>query len=75
MVRGPTSYLGSNPVKSQLRQIKLINKDIDHLDRIILVDPVFQTLWKQCALPAISALNEALHRILQQPRISAARIT
>src|SRR5262249_4941077 len=33
MVRGPASYLGSNPVKSQLRQIKLINKDIDHLDR------------------------------------------
>src|SRR5215831_5069978 len=67
MVRGPTSYLGSNPVKSQLRQIKLINKDIDHLDRIILVDPVFQTLGKQRALFAIRALNEALHLILQQP--------
>src|SRR5262245_30560247 len=67
MVRGPASYLGSNPVKSQLRQIKLINKDIDHLDRIILVDPVFQTLGKQRALFAIRALNEALHLILQQP--------
>src|SRR6266508_3899751 len=67
MVRGPASYFGSNPVKSQLRQIKLINKDIDHLDRIILVDPVFQTLGKQRALLAIRALNEALHLILQQP--------
>src|SRR5262249_20811404 len=46
---------------------KLINKDIDHLDRIILVDPVFQTLGKQRALFAIRALNEALHLILQQP--------
>src|SRR5262245_64724646 len=67
MVRGPASYLGSNSVKSQLRQIKLINKDIDHLDRIILIDPVFQTLRKQRALLAIRALNEALHLILQQP--------
>ena len=44
-------------------------------NRIILVDPVFQILWKQSALPAIRALNEALHPILQQLGISTVRIT
>jgi hypothetical protein len=76
MIRGPASCLGSDPVKSQFRQIEFINKDVDHLNGIVLVDPVFQTLRKQRALPAIRALNEALHPIpRKQPRISAARIT
>jgi len=44
MVGRPASYLGSNPVKSQLRQIKLINEDVDHPNRVILVEPVFQIL-------------------------------
>ena len=55
------------PIKSKFRKIKLINKDIDHLNRIILVDPVFQALRKERALLTIRALNVALHPILQQP--------
>ena len=31
---------GSDPVKSQLSQIEFVNKDIDHLDGIVLLDPV-----------------------------------
>src|SRR5262249_39711703 len=69
MIRGPASCLGSDPVKSQFRQIEFINKDVDHLNGIVLVDPVFQTLRKQRALPAICALNEAPHPIL--PRITS----
>src|SRR5262245_4130941 len=61
MIARPASCLGSNPVKSQFRQIKLINKDIDHPNRIVLIDPVFQAFGKQCALLAIRALNEAFH--------------
>jgi hypothetical protein len=53
MVRGTACYLGSNPVKSQFRQIELVNKGIDHPDRIVLIDPTFQAFGKQCALPTV----------------------
>src|ERR1043166_5366810 len=73
MIRGPASYLGQDPVKSQLRQIEFINKDIDHPDGIVIIDPIFQAFGKQCALPAISALNEALHPTLRRSQESALR--
>src|SRR5262245_59282519 len=73
MIARPASCLGSNPVKSQFRQIKLINKDIDHPNRIVLIDPVFQAFGKQCALLAIRALNEALHPTLRRSQESALR--
>jgi hypothetical protein len=40
MIRGSASYLGSNPIEPQFAEIELINKNVDHLNRIILVDPV-----------------------------------
>ena len=40
MIRRPTGCLGRDPVKSQLGQIESINKDVDHLNGIILVDPI-----------------------------------
>jgi hypothetical protein len=61
MIRRPAGCLGSDPVKSQLRQIEFIDKDVDHLNGIVLVDPVFQAFRKQHALPAIRTLDEALH--------------
>ena len=74
MIRRPTSYLESNPVKSQLRQIKLINKDIDHPNRITLVDPVFQALWEQRASCPRSV--PSTKRLIQPSRESyRARIT
>src|SRR5262245_2546320 len=73
MIARPASCLGSNPVKSQFRQIKLINKDIDHPNWIVLIDPVFQAFGKQCALLAIRALNEALHPTLRRSQESALR--
>ena len=62
MIRGPAS---------ELRQIEFINKDVDHLNGIVLLDPVFQTLWKQRALPTIRALYEALHPIPRSSQESA----
>jgi hypothetical protein len=53
--------------------LKLINKDIDHPNRIVLIDPVFQAFGKQGALPAIRALNEALHPTLRRSQESALR--
>ena len=43
----------ARPRQTQFRQIEFINKGIDHLNGIVLVDPVFQALWKQRALSAI----------------------
>jgi hypothetical protein len=34
MTRGTVGYLGSDPAKSQFRQIELVNRDIDHLNGI-----------------------------------------
>jgi hypothetical protein len=42
------------------------DKDVDHANRIVLADPVFQAFRKQRVLPAICRLNEALHLILPQ---------
>jgi hypothetical protein len=42
------------------------DKDINHANRIILANPIFQAFRKQCALPAIHPLNKALHPIPPQ---------
>ena len=36
MIRGPASCLGSDPIEPQLAEIELINKNVDHLNRIVL---------------------------------------
>ena len=51
MIRRPASCLGSNPVKSQLRQIEFINEDVNHLNGIVLINPVFQTLGNSVLCP------------------------
>ena len=38
MIRRPPGYLGSHPLKAQLRQIELINKDVNHLNGIVLIE-------------------------------------
>jgi hypothetical protein len=49
-------------------QIKLIDKDIDCPNRIILGQIVFQTLGKQSALTAVFANDKTRHRILRPNR-------
>jgi hypothetical protein len=49
--------------KSQRRQIEFVDKDVNHLNGIVLVDPVSKALWKQRCLAAICTLNKALHPI------------
>ena len=66
MIRRPASCLGFNPAEPQLGQIEFVNKDVNNLNRIVLVDPVFQALREQRALLAICAFNEAPHPILPQ---------
>src|SRR5262249_19116204 len=64
MIRRPTGCLRIDPAKAKLAQIEFLNKNVDHANGIVLINPVFQAFWKQRALPAICALNEALHRSL-----------
>ncbi len=66
MIRRPPGYLRSYPHKSQFRQIEFIDKDINYLNCVVLVDPVGQAFRKQRRLSAIRALNKALHSIPPQ---------
>src|SRR3977135_2548051 len=61
MVRWPAGGLGINSAKPKLGQIEPPDKDINHANRIILANPIFQAFRKKGALPAIHPLNKALH--------------
>src|SRR5437660_12207744 len=73
MVRRPSRCLGIDTNEPELRQIQLVDEDVDHANRIILANPIFQAFRKERALSAIRAFNEALHQI--PPRIRAGIIT
>ena len=66
MIRGSAGCLGIDPTKPKLGQIEFFDEDIDHANRIVLADPVFQAFRKQRGLTAIDPLNEAPHPILPQ---------
>src|SRR5258705_4031898 len=68
MIGRPPCRLRLNAAKAQLGQIKLIDKDIDCPNRIILGQIVFQPLGKQSALTAVIANDKARHRILRPNR-------
>ena len=70
MIRRPSGRLRGDPVKSQRRQIEFIDKDVDHLNGIVLVNPVSKALWKQRCLTTICTFNEALHPV---PRTAPAK--
>src|ERR1700722_15740347 len=66
MIRGSAGCLGSDPTKPKFGQIEFVDIDIDHANRIVVADPVFQAFRKKCALTAIRPLNKAPHPILPQ---------
>src|SRR6202042_2320505 len=68
MVSWPSRRLRLFPAKAQLGQIKLIDKDIDRSNRIVLAQIVIQPLRKQSALTAVIANDKARHRILRPNR-------
>ena len=68
MVGRPSRRLRLNAAKAELGQIKLIDKDIDRPDRIVLAQIVIQPLGKQRALTAVIANDKARHPILQPNR-------
>src|SRR3984957_9072045 len=68
MVSWPSRRLRLYAAKAQLGQIKLIDKDIDRSNRIVLAQIVIQPLRKQSALTAVIANDKARHRILRPNR-------
>ena len=68
MIGWPSCCLRLNAAEAQSRQIKLIDKDIDRPDRIILAQIVIQPFRKQRALTAVIPNDKARHRILRPNR-------
>src|ERR1700686_4301903 len=68
MVGRPSCHFRLNAAKAQAGQIKLIDKDIDRPDRIVLAQIVIQSLGKQSALTGVIANDKARHRILRPNR-------
>ena len=52
---------GADTAETKLAQIEFVDEHINHPNRIVLADPVFQAFGKQRALPAIYPFNEAPH--------------
>ncbi len=64
MIARPAGRLRINPIKPQAAKIEFIDKNVDHPNRIVVTDPVFQPIGKQGALPTIHALDKSLHQTL-----------
>src|SRR5262249_34124056 len=61
-------HFGSDPAEPVLGKLKLVDKDVDHANRIVFANPVFQAFRKERGLLAIRALNEASHRSPRKSR-------
>ena len=66
MIRGPAGCLRIDPAKLKFGQIEFLDENIDHANRIVRTDPIFQLFRKQRTLPTIRPLNEALHSVPPQ---------
>jgi hypothetical protein len=51
MIRRPAGYLGIDPAEPKPGQIQFIDKDIDHPNRIVLANPVFQAFRNSVLCP------------------------
>jgi len=51
MIRRPPRDLRIDPAETQLAEIKFVDKDVNHPNRIVLINPVIQTLWKSVDCP------------------------
>src|SRR5207237_10420451 len=62
-IRRSAGHFGLDPAESKVGKIEFVDKNVDHPNLIVLTDPVFQAVGKQCALTAIPPFNEAPHLI------------
>ena len=64
MTGGPTRFRRIDPFKTQLAQIKLIDKDIDYSNRVGISHIIIQAFRQHRHLGSALALNKSLHRLL-----------
>ena len=70
MIGWPSRLLGIDGAKTKLAEIKLIDKKVDHPNRVVLRNIVFQLSRKHRCLTTIRSPYEAAHQI---PRIFAGK--
>jgi hypothetical protein len=70
MIRGSSRRLRIDSAETQLTKIKLVNKDVNHANRIIFVDPVVQD-WRLIFLAERSGLLLRLERHCRRAEIRA----
>ncbi len=63
MIGGTACRLRINAAETQLTKTKRLDKSLDHANRIVLADPVFQAFREQRALTAVRSFNKTLHPI------------
>src|ERR1700682_5491712 len=68
MIGWPSRRLRLDAAKAEFAQIKLIDKDIDRPDRIVLAQILIQPLGKQRALTAVITNDKTRHPILPPNR-------
>ena len=61
VVRRPARRRGVNPNKAELAQIKPIDEDLDHANRILRFNVVLKTRGQQGHLGSVLAFDESLH--------------
>jgi len=62
MVGRPSRRRRHHPGKSQGRKIQLVDEGLDHSNRVLRADIIFQAVRKQCLLQPIFAIDEPMHR-------------
>ena len=65
MIGWPARRLGINAVETEPAEIQLIDKNVDHSNRVLLANPVLQAIGKQRRLAAIQPFYKTPHPILR----------
>src|ERR1700732_3680756 len=71
MIGGTSGRFWDHTVKAQRPEIQLIDKHVDHPNRVVLSNVVIQILGKQNALSTVFTLDEARHLT---PRCKSSKI-
>ena len=67
MIGRPARCLRSDPVEPNAPQIKRLNESVDHLDRIIVANPVVQTFGQKGHLGTVGSFDKSTHPIPRLP--------
>ena len=52
-----------DPLETHIEQLKLIDENIDHSNRVVVADPVLESIREQRRLAAVDTLDKSSHPI------------